>query len=288
MQTSDKKIVDNAITKLKCLSSPKHWLSTSRLASSLQVEPGDLERALQAHAERPDWKVPYSYYPSGRSLERLWGHKSKVGKQGTLPPVERQDHPEEGDIGPDNFDSWIFISHNERDEDKVRRVAEIVQSCGFGPWIFQQQIMWGDPIFESVRAAIDDCKHFIVFVSANSLPSLWVEKELRVHFRLAQQDLEKETIVVADDNDPRFVPALEAAIEGEVSSMLKLVNLPAPRQNARAEQMLTSLGTNEKLIHFVGYSEMASTLEMTLRRLADKHEEIVANITRTPTSDRHG
>ena len=133
MPLPDATIVECAIKELKPLNSPNHWLSTSRLASRIGVEAGDVERALQAHAERPDWIVRYSYYPSGRSLERLWGHKSNVGKQRHLPPVERQGLPEDGDIGPDNVDSWIFISHNKRDEANVRKVAKVVQSCGFGP-----------------------------------------------------------------------------------------------------------------------------------------------------------
>ena len=268
MPPTDAIIVKRAIQQLERLASPRHWLATSRLSRRLGVAPDTLERALRGHAESPDWIVRYSYYPSGRSLEQLWGHRSNVGKQRHLPPLERTDRPEAGDIGPDNADSWIFISHNKRDEANVRKVAKVVQSCGFGPWIFQQQIEWRAPIFDSVRAAINECNHFIVYVSPYSLPSLWVEKELRVHFRLADQAPEKETVVIID-GDQRFEDALEDAIAGKLSPIAELMDLPGLKEQERAHRMLESLGDNEDRLHFVRFSDENSDLRTTLGELSE-------------------
>lgn len=272
MPPSNAKLIQRAIKELEKLKSPKHWLATSRLADRLGVpEDGGVrsafEESLKAHAESPEWVIRYSYYPSGKSLELLWGHQSNVGKQRNLPSLNRTDPSEDGDVGPDNFDSWIFISHNSGDEIKVREVAEVVKGCGFGPWIFQQQIERGASIVNSVRTAIDECKHFIVYVSPQSLPSLWVEKELRVHFRLAGQDSEKETIVIPDGSEQGFADALEGAIAGKPVAIEKLTNLPFEKQQDRSDRMLKSLAENEDRIRLVRFSGEGADLKNILGEL---------------------
>ena len=115
MTHEDQELVERAERILKRLRSPKHWLSTSRLARKLGMEEDvqRLETILTEHASRPDWTVRYSYYPSGRSLEMLWGHRENVGRQAHLPNRERTDEPE-AQAGPDDYESWIFLSHNSK------------------------------------------------------------------------------------------------------------------------------------------------------------------------------
>ncbi len=257
---SESEIIEKCISELLPLKSPRHWLSSTHLSQRVGISKNELEAILIPHAESKDWIVRYCYYPSGESLELLWGHKIKVGKQKNLPSPYRTEAPESGDLGPDNFQSWIFISHNSKDEKKVREISKIVESCEYGAWIFQQQIEKNEQIIGAVATAINECSHFIVYLSKNSLPSLWVDKELRVHLGFSDQETEKKTILVIDDYGKEGIELaniVEGVIRGNPDCYYRIseiLGFPGEKKIDRAHQLLSRIEENKANIHVVRVS----------------------------------
>lgn len=156
-----------------------------------------IEASLTAHASRHDRVVRYSWYPSAESLGILWGAISAVEEVKSLPKLTRDDDPEPFELTlPDVADArgHVFISHNYRDLDQVLVLCRALNRAGWRPWIFQSQIGRDGLIISSVRDALSSAARVLVYVSARSVGSLWVQKELRV----ADDDIVR---LVFDGND---------------------------------------------------------------------------------------
>ena len=73
----------------------------------------------------------------------------------------------------------LFISHASADDDLVRALREALAECGQAVWIDSRQLRGGDPLWDTIRQAIDDADGFAVLVSPAALQSKWVGKELK-------------------------------------------------------------------------------------------------------------
>jgi hypothetical protein len=145
------------------------------------MEPVTIESTLKDYSQKPGRKVRYSYYPSKETLDILWGHVDKVGEQKYLPALERLDEPVESGTSPVKEGAqWFFISHNHRDLKRVMELRDQLIARRYGVWIFETEIPQGVQIPDSVQEAIQRCDFFISYVSARSIGSLWVQKEVEV------------------------------------------------------------------------------------------------------------
>jgi len=71
-----------------------------------------------------------------------------------------------------------FISHSTRDKPFVRRLAADLVAHGIKVWLDEQRLLVGDSVPEKIAQGLAESDFFLIVVSANSVESEWVEKEL--------------------------------------------------------------------------------------------------------------
>lgn len=74
----------------------------------------------------------------------------------------------------------VFLSHNHRDKDFVRKLARDLESHGVHYWLDEAEIKIGDSLIQKIREGIDSVDFFAVILSPNSVESPWVVNELDV------------------------------------------------------------------------------------------------------------
>ncbi|MFM7551156.1 MAG: toll/interleukin-1 receptor domain-containing protein, partial [Cyanobacteriota bacterium] len=75
--------------------------------------------------------------------------------------------------------SHLFLSHSSADDGFVRELRQALVDLGQEVWIDSRQLKGGDPLESEIKAAIEAASCLAVLVSAASLQSRWVGKELR-------------------------------------------------------------------------------------------------------------
>lgn len=88
----------------------------------------------------------------------------------------------------------VFISHNHRDKPVARRVAEALLQDGHEVWLDEWEMVPGDSLIAKISEAIVDAAYLVVLLSADSVASGWVTRELET--ALARQINGKDIKVV--------------------------------------------------------------------------------------------
>lgn len=176
---NDDDLVSQASEILLSRNPDKPWMTATGLSRRLKEEPAKIESILKEHTQKPGRKIRYSYYPSKETLDILWGHVANVGEPRNLPALDRLDEPVEYSTPPEDKDApRFFISHNYRDLEHIIELrGRLIAKC-YDVWIFESEIPQGSQIPDSVREAIERCEFFISYISARSIGSLWVQKEV--------------------------------------------------------------------------------------------------------------
>lgn len=86
-----------------------------------------------------------------------------------------------------------FISHSTRDKPFVRKLAADLVANGVKVWLDEQQILVGDSIPEKIAQGLAESDFFLIVVSANSVNSQWVKKELN---NAIVQEIERRKVTV--------------------------------------------------------------------------------------------
>lgn len=71
-----------------------------------------------------------------------------------------------------------FISHSTRDKPFVRRLAADLVAHGVKVWLDEQRLLVGDSVPEKIAQGLAESDFFLIVVSADSVESEWVKKEL--------------------------------------------------------------------------------------------------------------
>jgi hypothetical protein len=80
---------------------------------------------------------------------------------------------------PASQGAWIFVSHSNRDFDKVRHVRDTLESAGHRPLLFFLKSLDDDSGIDGlIKAEIHAREWFILCDSANARASTWVGKEV--------------------------------------------------------------------------------------------------------------
>lgn len=77
---------------------------------------------------------------------------------------------------------YIFVSYARRDLRKVKRVIEELRAYGFEFWQDTNNIRNGKDWPEEITNAIDDCSRFLLFMSAASMASDNVKREVQIAY----------------------------------------------------------------------------------------------------------
>jgi hypothetical protein len=100
---------------------------------------------------------------------------------------------------PENqdFEYDVFLSHNETDKPRVRKLAERLQAVGVRVWFDEWVIKSGDNILLAVEHGLDAARVLVLCMSPNAFGSGWV-------------DLERSAVMFRDPSNAgrRFIPLL--------------------------------------------------------------------------------
>lgn len=78
-----------------------------------------------------------------------------------------------------NNDIWVFLSHSNKDYEKVREVRNLLEEQNFRPLMFFLNCLNDDEEIDSlIKREIDSRKRFILCDSTNAQSSKWVQKEV--------------------------------------------------------------------------------------------------------------
>jgi tetratricopeptide (TPR) repeat protein len=72
----------------------------------------------------------------------------------------------------------LFLSHSHADKPFVRQLSNDCEQQGISVWVDEAELLIGDSLIQKIQAAIDRTRFFAAVVSANSVDSEWVKKEL--------------------------------------------------------------------------------------------------------------
>ena len=127
--------------------------------------------------------------------------------------------------------AFLSYNRNERDSDVVKRVGVELGRLGILPWIDQNELAPGDDLLEALPREIKSHTVIVPFLSADSVKSKWVEKELLYALDLIAAEGRMSNIIVpvwlGDPLDlTRQVPVLSR--EWISRKSLKIVGIEAP------------------------------------------------------------
>lgn len=225
----DDTIVEAAEKVLACLDQPRAWMTARCLARRIRkldredaglTELAGLSQvrlfdALVNHAGRGrcNRKIRNCRSPSYRTLEDLWGAVDKVGESNIPPPMlthwadggqppnpemlAASGQPEAGEEAGDEVS--LFMSYNHCDEEAAYQIASTLEKKGHSIWIAGARIAIDEFISQSVREGIKNARGLLLYLSAQSLRSLWVAKEQIVGEALS---LEEPLAIIVKGDDP--------------------------------------------------------------------------------------
>ena len=253
-------IVELCNKTLAKLDADKPWMSAKGLSKRIksteevEIQAEAIESALIEHSRSPNRAIRYSYYPSQKTLDILWGHVDVVGEKQTLPSLYRNDNPdgnEELDFSGDK--KKFFVSFNHKDMDQVIGLKRSLLSRGYDSWVFDLEIPIGGMIIQHVQDAIYKCDNFISYVTRESIGSLWVRKE----FQAACADI-NSPIVIIDGGDDQLMQLFNDYNSDKVKACkafaAELEKEPESKWFSRLDYFMHSLheriGGENKLIAF--------------------------------------
>jgi hypothetical protein len=81
--------------------------------------------------------------------------------------------------------SEVFLSHSNRDQRFVTRLADMIRLHGVAVWYSRIDILGGQQWHDEIGDALRRCDWFLLILSQESVQSMWVQREL--HFALQQE-----------------------------------------------------------------------------------------------------
>ena len=109
----------------------------------------------------------------------------------------------------------LFISHASRDDTLVRALQQGLAECGQQVWIDSRELRGGDPLWDTIRQAIEDADVLAVLVSPDGLQSKWLGKELKHALELQRQRGQDRFAVIPLTLDDTRLGVLEGYFDEE-------------------------------------------------------------------------
>ena len=76
----------------------------------------------------------------------------------------------------------IFLSHASYDKKRVRRLKKDLNSHGFGTWLDEDDILFGESITAAISKGLKDSDVLLLFLSQKAVDSNWVGREWQAKF----------------------------------------------------------------------------------------------------------
>lgn len=199
--------------------SSKPWKTARLIAGNISQSTEAVSKVLE-HAwrhETPQWTRP-SYYPSKRTLELLWAHTDHVGRAPRKTDIAKIPDDSSSGIGvdaaasPRHETTPLFLSHSHADEELAFHLRRLLASKGYDLWLAEAEVAGGEIIADAIRQSILSAEAVLVLVSAHSIGSRWVGKEIDLARSIPELGA---VILIADTSDSRFVGCLENGAPSE-------------------------------------------------------------------------
>ncbi len=115
---------------------------------------------------------------------------------------------------PTEFQYDVFLSYNQADKPRVRRLAERMRAAGLRVWFDEWFIQPGDDIYLAIERGLEAARTLVLCLSPAALGSDWV-------------GLERSTVLFRDTANAgrRFIPLLLA--DCKLPDALRRAPLPA-------------------------------------------------------------
>tara|TARA_R110002072_G_scaffold34683_3_gene103477 strand:- start:1036 stop:1746 length:711 start_codon:yes stop_codon:yes gene_type:complete len=79
-----------------------------------------------------------------------------------------------------NSERKVYLAHASEDKSIALPLAEGLISRGIDVWYDNWEICPGDSLRRKMESGLDDCSHFVVLLTANSIKKPWVDEEIDV------------------------------------------------------------------------------------------------------------
>ncbi len=95
----------------------------------------------------------------------------------------------------------VFLSHSKKDKIFIEKLANDLRSCGIDVWYDEWEIPPGESIRKKIfEDGLTSCDVFFVYLTPNSIPSHWVQKELDSAF-IHEIDQKNDFLILFVDED---------------------------------------------------------------------------------------
>jgi len=74
----------------------------------------------------------------------------------------------------------VFMCHSSQDKPFVRWLAGSLRVEGATVWVDESEIKVGESLIDKISSGIDRCEYLAAILSANSVQSEWVKRELNI------------------------------------------------------------------------------------------------------------
>lgn len=135
---------------------------------------------------------------------------------------------EDSHSSADNSAPKVFLSYTWDDSDLAKQIAESLMANGIDTWWDKWCISAGDSFRQKIDEGLDDCTHFLVLLTPNSLSKPWVNQEMDAGLMRKLQAKSK------------FIP---------VRSMVKPAQLPALLQGMHSPEIVNPAADIKQLIN---------------------------------------
>src|SRR5262245_59077695 len=102
-----------------------------------------------------------------------------------------------------------FLSHSSKDAALAEQIATALVANGVDTFYSDWSIVDGDSLVKKVEQGLEDCTHFLVLLTPESLASNWVQTEIDAG------------LVKAIEGQCRFISLLYGVSHGDLTPILK-------------------------------------------------------------------
>jgi len=168
----------------------------------------------------------------------------------------------DSNISPVNSTPKVFLSYTWDDSELAKQIAESLMANGIDTWWDKWCISAGDSFRQKIDEGLDDCTHFLVLLTPNSLSKPWVNQEMDAGL-MRKLNAKSKFIPVRYQINPSQLPSLlqgmhSPEIINPANDIRQLIN-DIHGLNKKPALGLPPEAASNKLIK-TGYSAAANTI----------------------------
>lgn len=250
------------IETLENLNPERPWMTAkglsmriNRLDKSKHSEDA-IATVLRSMEEQAASKIRRSKLPSAKSLDPLWGHLDHVGKK-VVPPTNKMHladsffDEEVMDLDPNA--PVCFLSHSHKDIDAVINIGKKIAELSYYPWTAEVDIEQESPINTSIIEALKEVDLFVVYITENSLKSIWTKKE----FEFALGKFKKIVFLFESKNNGELLSRILGNTEGQVIHNSDLEAQATKSAREFAPRIRAELNSDKTIVAFDSSNDLS-------------------------------